>query len=548
MKQHIKSIQVDLAKLEEAREKHICPVCGKECKKHSTSTKNHPRWKIFCSKECQYSEYGKAITYNLYKKSCLEKHGVENTTQLESVKQKTKQTMIKKYGAEHPLQVKEFHNKAKQTCLERYDTETPCSLDVFKEKAKQTCIKNYGVDNPNKNKEVRARAKQTCIKKYGKEHPSQIDEIKEKKKQTTEKHYGFSCIFSDENYRVECTRKMRDKHWDYFKSALEEKNISPLFSKEDYLDQNENSHRFLCVTCNKEFVVFMNNTMPQKIYCPEKIHNNRSLGEQEIYDWILSLGVKNVERNKRDWGKKRYYEADIYLPDYNFVIEYNGLYWHSNAKKTKDYHYEKWKFFKDMGINCIQIFENEWEFKKDIVKNILLSKLGLLKVPEFEEYTIKDISEEEFESFVNENCAFKSEKYDHQIGLLCNDELMCVLSYSENSEYIKIDLVCEKLGYCSNGKLFALFIDYLKAMNKSIIYFVDIRYFEKTICFDLGFRYYGHLNPEQYFFNKKSVILYRELSVSLLKSYEPELSDEENATLNNYFWIYDCGKDIFILK
>ena len=73
MKQHIKNIQVDVEKLKEAREKHICPVCGKECPKKAQSSKRNPRWKLFCSDECKYSEFGQSISNYLQKEALKKK-------------------------------------------------------------------------------------------------------------------------------------------------------------------------------------------------------------------------------------------------------------------------------------------------------------------------------------------------------------------------------------------------------------------------------------------------------------------------------------------
>ena len=37
------------------------------------------------------------------------------------------------------------------------------------------------------------------------------------------------------------------------------------------------------------------------------------------------------------------YELDIYLPDSKLAFEFNGLYWHSESQKGKNYHQIKTK-------------------------------------------------------------------------------------------------------------------------------------------------------------------------------------------------------------
>ena len=54
------------------------------------------------------------------KKSMIEKYGVENAMELESIKTKIKKTNLKKYGFENAAQSKVVQDKMKATNLERY--------------------------------------------------------------------------------------------------------------------------------------------------------------------------------------------------------------------------------------------------------------------------------------------------------------------------------------------------------------------------------------------------------------------------------------------
>lgn len=96
----------------------------------------------------------------------------------------------------------------------------------------------------------------------------------------------------------------------------------------------------------------------------------QSKGEQEIINYLKSLNIKTQERVKGLIGRK---EIDIYLPNYKIGIEYNGLYWHSNKFRDNTYtHYNKYKLCKEKGIILLQIFQDEWKEKQDIIKEIIL--------------------------------------------------------------------------------------------------------------------------------------------------------------------------------
>lgn len=65
------------------------------------------------------------------------------------------------------MQAKEVQDKVKATCLERYGVENSYQSDTIKEKIKQTNLERYGVENVQQNTAVKQKTKQTMIEKYG---------------------------------------------------------------------------------------------------------------------------------------------------------------------------------------------------------------------------------------------------------------------------------------------------------------------------------------------------------------------------------------------
>ena len=53
------------------------------------------------------------------------------------------------------------NEKRKQTCLEKYGVENVHQINSVKEKCKQTCLEKYGVDNPAKNELIKQKTKET---------------------------------------------------------------------------------------------------------------------------------------------------------------------------------------------------------------------------------------------------------------------------------------------------------------------------------------------------------------------------------------------------
>ena len=90
---------------------------------------------------------------------------------------------------------------------------------------------------------------------------------------------------------------------------------------------------------------------------------NRSRGENDLFRFVKTIYSGKIVRNYKD-----HYELDLFLPELNLAIEYNGIYWHSNKFSKDDRFIKKLKYFKDKYIQIINIYEDEWRQKKKIVK------------------------------------------------------------------------------------------------------------------------------------------------------------------------------------
>lgn len=155
----------------------VCPVCGKPLIYRSQTI----GYSIVCSKKCTYLYNG---IKEKRKQICLEKYGVEYSTQSEQVKEKTKQTCLNRYGTICYSKTEEFKEKSKQTCLEKYGYEYHSQVPEVKtrkvESIRKTMQERYGVDFYTQAPDFYDKYKQTCLLHYGYEHAMQSDLVKRK--------------------------------------------------------------------------------------------------------------------------------------------------------------------------------------------------------------------------------------------------------------------------------------------------------------------------------------------------------------------------------
>lgn len=103
---------------------------------------------------------------------------------------------------------------------------------------------------------------------------------------------------------------------------------------------------------------------------------NISKPEIEVQEFVKSLKFQ-IETNSKKIIKP--YELDIYIPELNKAIEFNGTYWHydrSNPKcKPKGYHGMKSKLCRDKNIKLLHIREDLWYRNSEKMKKIILKFL-----------------------------------------------------------------------------------------------------------------------------------------------------------------------------
>lgn len=116
------------------------------CKTEHCSNKFSKGFRALLKPNGYCKDCAKNVGKEKYKKTCIEKYGVEFTTQCKKVKDKIKETCLEKYGVEHIAQVKKIKDKTKQTCLEKYGVEVPSQCKEIKDKIKKTNLEKYGVE------------------------------------------------------------------------------------------------------------------------------------------------------------------------------------------------------------------------------------------------------------------------------------------------------------------------------------------------------------------------------------------------------------------
>lgn len=135
--------------------------------------------------------------------------------------------------------------------------------------------------------------------------------------------------------------------------------------------QCEHGHRWFASVCNRA---------NYHTGCPHcDTANKTSAKEKDLCAVVQALVPDQlIITNAQEYLQGRF-EIDIVLPDRNIAFEFNGCVWHSEkTRKPSTYHRNKMRMANEAGLRLIQIWEDDWDDRRDIVIRAIAHKLNAL--------------------------------------------------------------------------------------------------------------------------------------------------------------------------
>ena len=404
-----------------------------------------------------------------------------------------------------------------------------------------TNIEKYGEDYVNIQHE---NSMKTQNEKFNGKIGFANDEIKEKIEKINEVKYGTKNYMQSE--------KAMEKQFKKVVKLLEYLNLELI---SDYNDAR-GIIKIKCLKCSNIF-----ETQYTYIYqgygkCPNCFPRYESNKEIELFNFIKSLNL-DIFKNSRDIIPP--YELDIFISEKNIAIEFDGLYWHSEDKiEDKNYHLNKTELCESKNIQLIHIFEDEWLFKKEIVKSRLKQILGIgdsIRI-HARKCEIKEICPKIKNLFLNEFHIQGEDKSSVKLGAFYEDELISVMTFSygniskgsKNIEGIyELSRFCSDYNYHIPG-IASKLLEYFKRNYewKEIYSYADRRWSDGNLYYKIGFELYNITKPNYWYvkgFNRIHRFNLRK------RSDEPkEIPEYILRSKEGYFRIWDCGHYKFIIK
>ena len=441
----------------------------------------------------------------------------------------------------------------KKAMIEKYGEENPNKFGT--KNFKQAMMKKYGVESSAQSKKIKNKMRASVLKKYGVENISQLDETKEKKKETNLRKYG---VKSPWNQKKVVKNNLIIKKENYFNNLENKTNCTPLFNIDEY-SGIYGKYKWGCKTCGYEF--FETLYRGNEVMCPKCFPKNTSISQNEISEYIKSFNITIVENTRSIISPL---ELDIYIPSKNLAIEFNGLYWHSELYKDKNYHLQKTEYCEKLNIQLIHIFEDEWLFKKEIVKSRLNNILGLNSNRiGARKCLIQEVNSKEKNIFLNKYHIQGSDKSSVNLGAYYDNSLIGIMTFSkprlcmgrkksregifELSRFATIDNTYTP-GLAS--KLLKHFITAYKPIE--MYSYADRRWSQGKLYDKIGFKFDSFTAPNYWYINSELKrhhrFNYRKDRLKSFPNYSKDKSEKQIMNEAGFLRVYDCGNYKFIWR
>ena len=497
-----------------------------------------------CHKECRKKElketdstWSREDVKAKIKETLIERYGVDHSSKIDSAKEKKKAAFMRKYGVDNPSKSEEIKEKKRRTCLNNNGTEYPLQNPEIYEKSRRTVKKKYGVDRPAQNKEILSKTKDFFIGKFGTDNPMKNGCVK-----SISKARLINYINNDNKGKFKILNEIRDSE-------------NPIWDDIGNLSLKEVSKKYNIEYNKLRAVLYDNKDLRSKfldIYTFPKQQK-----QNEVKAQIESLCNCEIRINDRKTISPL--ELDIYIPEKNFAIEFNGSFWHSEArleaKEARRKHKYKTDLCREKGIRLFHIFEYQWDNRNVQIMNFIKTIIGANNKKIAARKC--EITNEKCREFIDNNHiqghGNGTIKY---FNLTYNDEIVASMTASKHHRQntkgnpIVLNRLCFKDGVSVQGgasKLFKKFVDWAKEEGYDrIISWSDSCWTEGEIYKVLRFSFEKEYNPDYFYWD--SVDRNYKSKQSQMKKHTgcPEgMTERDWAFERGLYRIWNCGRKLW---
>jgi hypothetical protein len=418
--------------------------------------------------------------------------------------------------------------KKRERCLEKWGVEHTSKLDSVKEKQKNTNLSKWGFVSPTNNTTIKEKQIKTMIDKWGVPYSGMSNQLLSKSIKTRR-----------DKYELEIKQRFNNLNLEVIEEGL--------FSIK--CDKCHNNYEIRYSLLNLRY--FRYGVEPCLICNPLQSYGKSS--ENEIITLLEKMGIEYIRGNRTILNGR---ELDIYIPEYSVAIEFNGLWWHCDLHKDKNYHLDKKVMCDNLGINLVHIWEDDWLVNKEIVIGRLKSLFNLFDRKIFaRKCKIVEIDSKTAFNFLEMNHLGGGINSSVRYGLVYNNELVSVITFGKlrrglgqknNNGHWELYRFCSLSGIQVIGAFSKMIKHFDNSFKpKEIVTYANRDWSVKNSVYEKnGFNFIGYTPVNYWYFNSNLKRIHRfafRKDVLVKNGADPNKTEIEIMRDLGWNRIWDCG-------
>lgn len=275
-------------------------------------------------------------------------------------------------------------------------------------------------------------------------------------------------------------------------------------------------------------------------------HQEKKANEEyldEIYDWLKSIYSGEIKQHYNS----DLFTFDFYIPEKNVAIDFNDNYYHSSTFTDANFHSRKSEYCREKEIRLIHIFEYEWLEKKDILKSLISSALGIYENRIYaRKCEVRTTKTSDVKAFLEENHMQGYVGSSDIVGLYYKDELVQVLTFGKN-RFKKGEVELLRMCTKKNTQVIGGFSKLLKHQSHdTFVSYVDLSKYNASGYLENDFVLLSQ-SGANYKYCKDGITLNRisaqkhKLAGLLGDKFDANKTERENMIGAGWLQVYDCG-------
>ena len=270
--------------------------------------------------------------------------------------------------------------------------------------------------------------------------------------------------------------------------------------------------------------------------------------EDSVRLFIESLGA-TVSRQDASVLEGR--RVDLFLPEHSLVVEVYGTYWHREQFVGRNSHRDRAAAVHESGARFLVVWEDDWEYRRDIVKSHITHLLGKSTRKVYARNTeVCELKYRDVKDFLDahhiQGAGARSMKF---FGLMHRGELVAVSAWSRSGNALTLHRYATSQHVVGGmGKLLSRACAHAIAEGMSrIVTFSDNEVSRGDMYLALGFTMTAELDPDYRYVVGSRRVHKSAYRLSRFRS-DPDLQWREGATereladLNKIPRVWDSGK------